>query len=169
MVGFAYSTYQVKYTSQPTKLKVSIGDPAPNFALSDLSGQTWSLAELRGTNVVIDFWATWCSPCKVSLPHLQRFYTEMQASNVVVLAVSIDDTSTNLAEFARLKHLSFPILWDKDQKVAERYGVEAIPTTILIGKTGKVRYVEEGLDPYLTTFLKSEIESQEQEKPHRRR
>jgi peroxiredoxin len=160
--AFVLCAYQVKHGSaHHSELKVSVGQKATEFTLQDLSGRSWSLGELHGTNVLIDFWASWCGPCRVSMPHLQKLYEELQHSNFVVLAVSLDQTSEDIQKFANEKRLTFPVLWDKDHRVADLYGVNSIPTTVLVDKGGIVRHVEEGLNPYLNVFVKVELERQD--------
>jgi len=124
------------------------GHPAPDFKLPGLDGKDVALADLKGSVVVLDFWATWCGPCVMSLPHLDKIYQDMKGAGVKVFAVNVDADKSVVAPFVQEKKLTVPVLLDNSEtKVSEKYGARAIPETVVIGKDGKVRKVIVGFDP----------------------
>jgi thiol-disulfide isomerase/thioredoxin len=94
--------------------------------------------ELKGHAVVLDFWATWCGPCKAEAPILDRVATRFKSSGLVVIGISTDDDDQEGAAWAKAHHLSYPIAFDNGKEASRAYGVEALPTLIVISKTGKV-------------------------------
>jgi peroxiredoxin/outer membrane lipoprotein-sorting protein len=124
------------------------GKPAPTFTLTDLAKKEVSLADQKGSVVIIDFWATWCGPCVESLPQLNKLYEEKKAAGLKVLAVSVDEDAAKVPLFVAEKKLTFPVLVDNDQqKVAEKYSVQGIPQTVIVGKDGVVKKVFVGYGP----------------------
>jgi peroxiredoxin len=136
-----------------------VGKDAPNFKLPDLAGKDVQLSDLKGSVVVVDFWATWCGPCVQSLPHLNSLYEEKKAAGLKVLAVSVDQDKAKVPPFVTDKKLTFTVLLDNDQqKAAEKYGVQGIPQTVVIGKDGKVAKVFIGFGPGSEETLKKAVE-----------
>jgi peroxiredoxin len=112
---------------------------APDFALPRVGGGTGSLADARGSVAVVNFWATWCAPCRRELPALQGLEDALGAQGLRVLAVSVDAGSTDaLARFADGRALRFAVLHDRDEAAARRYAVTAYPTTIVLDRAGRV-------------------------------
>jgi peroxiredoxin len=110
---------------------------APEFTLSALGGERISLRDLRGKLVLLNFWATWCPPCKEEMPSMERLYRRYQPRGFTILAVSIDrGGEAAVREFAKAHGLTFPIGLDPKVDVANLYGVRALPSTFLIDKTG---------------------------------
>ncbi|MDO8687303.1 MAG: redoxin domain-containing protein [Dehalococcoidales bacterium] len=118
---------------------VSIGNRAPDFQLRTLTGQTVSLSSLRGKPVLINFWATWCGPCKAEMPYLQQINDTWSAKGLVLLAVDIGEKPATIEKFMTELNLSMTVPMDSDGKVARAYLVGAIPTTFLIDKDGVIR------------------------------
>lgn len=126
-------------------LKVKVGDAAPEFALKDLAGSEFSLASLKGKVVLLDFWATWCGPCKAAMPTIQKLHDEYASKGVAILGVNTWEKKADAAKsYMESKKFTYPCLLDGD-KLAEAYGVSGIPTLIVIGKDGKVALLEVGL------------------------
>jgi thiol-disulfide isomerase/thioredoxin len=121
-----------------------MGRAAPDFALDDLAGHKVSLADLKGSIVILDFWATWCGPCRAAMPHLNALYAKYKDRGLVVYAVNLQETRDQAAKYMADNKLALPVLLDTTGNVAKQYGVSGIPTTILIDAEGKVRWVGVG-------------------------
>ncbi len=114
--------------------------PAPDFSLQDIKGNKVSLEDFRGKSILLNFWATWCEACKEEMPSMQRLYERLSGQGVEVVAISIDRRNFDrIKEYAEQYKLTFPILWDPDQKVRKHYYIMGLPTTYLIGPEGKLR------------------------------
>ncbi|MFL5328310.1 MAG: TlpA family protein disulfide reductase [Gemmataceae bacterium] len=117
-----------------------LGRPAPDFSATTLDGQTVSLASLRGKVVVIDFWATWCGPCRRALPELREFVSHFEGKPVVLIGISADHNETALHDFLAVNPLPWPIVFDGDGgPIATRYNVNAYPTVFVIDQNGMIR------------------------------
>jgi len=128
---------------------------APDFALSTLAGPNLRLREQRGKVVLVNFWATWCGPCRIEMPHLSRLYEKYQPAGFQLLGVNIDDDPNQAAGLATKLGLRFPVLLDTDKKVSRLYDLSTMPSTVLIDRDGKVRYVHRGYrDGYEVTYEK---------------
>ncbi|MDE2093146.1 MAG: TlpA family protein disulfide reductase [Burkholderiales bacterium] len=125
-------------------LAVAPASIAPDFTLRTLNGPNLRLQEQRGRVVMINFWATWCGPCRQEMPHLNRLYQKYKASGFVLLGVNVDDDTRNAAEVAAKLGVTFPVLLDTDKQVSRRYDLATMPSTVLIDRDGKVRYVHRG-------------------------
>lgn len=129
------------------------GAAAPDFTLPRLSGPNLRLKEQRGNVVMVNFWATWCGPCRVEMPHLARLYEKYRGSGFVVLAVNIDEDPRKAASLAGQLGMTFPVLLDTEKKVSRLYDLSTMPSTVLIDRDGKVRYVHRGYrDGYEETY-----------------
>jgi peroxiredoxin len=118
-----------------------IGYKPPNFTLQDLQGRAVELESFRGKVIFINFWATWCVPCRVEMPAMEGLYQEFKDKDFVILAVSEDLGGKSQAEpFVEELKLTFPILLDSDLAIQDRYGIRALPTTFLIDKTGIITH-----------------------------
>ena len=129
--------------------------PAPDFTLRAMDGPNMRLQEQRGRVVMINFWATWCGPCRQEMPHLNRLYEKYAPSGFVLMSINVDDDTRNAAEVAAKLGVKFPVLWDTDKKVSRLYDLATMPSTVLIDRDGKVRYVHRGyLNGYEDTYEK---------------
>jgi peroxiredoxin len=128
---------------------------APDFTLPSLGGPNLRLQEQRGRVVMVNFWATWCGPCRVEMPHLARLYEKYRGSGFVVLAVNIDEDPRKAADLATKLGLRFPVLLDTEKKVSRMYDLSTMPSTVLIDRDGRVRHVHRGYrDGYEDTYEK---------------
>jgi len=118
---------------------VEVGNQAPDFQLQSLDGQTVSLGDLQGKPVLINFWATWCSPCRGEMPYIQEIYEGWSDRGLVVLAINIGESSSKAEEFMQSYNLSFTVLLDTKQDVAQKYNIQYIPTTFFIDKDGIIQ------------------------------
>ena len=123
------------------------GQPAPDFALRSSLGENLRLSEYRGDVVMINFWATWCGPCRQEMPLLDELYTRYQRVGFNLLGVNIDDDSSRALAMANELGVSFPVLFDADKDVSRLYAVEAMPVTVLVDREGTIRYVHNGYKP----------------------
>lgn len=128
---------------------IYVGETAPGFTLKDLSGKSVSLTDYRGKVVIIDFWASWCAPCRSSMPRLKELHTAYQNQGVVMIGVSLDRTEADAANYLKDNGYDDVIgLWESvsaSQKVARLYGVSGIPHTLVLDRYGIVRFVDHPL------------------------
>lgn len=117
---------------------LGVGLKAPDFELKNLAGETVKLSDFEGKKVMLNFWATWCPPCKAEMPDMQKFYKEA-GDEIVILAVNID-TENDVAGFAKQMGVNFPILLDEKQRVSTTYQILSIPTTYFIDEKGIITY-----------------------------
>jgi thiol-disulfide isomerase/thioredoxin len=133
---------------QPLAVSADIvGKPAPDFALRSLKGPSVRLSEHLGEVVVINFWATWCGPCRQEMPLLDELYGKYQLAGLILLSVNIDDSAEPAIEMAHTLGVSYPVLFDTRKEVSRAYEVSAMPVTVLVDRAGVVRYVSEGYKP----------------------
>ncbi|MFQ5483001.1 MAG: peroxiredoxin family protein [Nitrospinaceae bacterium] len=136
----AYSRFGAVY---PQEVK-----PAPDFTLPDLEGKPVRLADFRGKAVVLNFWATWCQPCKDELPSMQRLYEDLSPNGVEIFASSIDRKDPDeVRKYTDQYGLTFPILLDRDQETRRKYFILGLPTSYLIDAAGNLRgFISGGRD-----------------------
>lgn len=114
-----------------------VGKDAVNFVLTDLNGKSFNLEKLRGKVVVIDFWASWCGPCRETLPHVEKLHREFKDKGLVVLGINDEDID-DARQFVQKNGYTFPSLVDVESVVSEKYGVSSIPQTLIIDRDGKI-------------------------------
>jgi len=124
-----------------------IGEPAPDFALRALNGRNVRLSEHLGEVVLVNFWATWCGSCRRQMPLLDETYSRYLRAGLVLLSVNLDEDPTSAEEMARTLRVSYPVLFDSRKEVSRSYDVATMPVTVLIDRSGVVRYVSEGYRP----------------------
>ncbi len=122
---------------RPAETAPVIGRPAADFALKDLAGRTVRLADQKGKTVFLNFWASWCPPCREEMPSIERLHRRLKGRDFVILAVSLD--RSDIRSFVEEGKYSFTILLDPQSEVARNYGVTAIPTTFIVDKNGVIR------------------------------
>jgi peroxiredoxin len=123
------------------------GQPAPDFALKSASGENLRLSEYRGDVVMINFWATWCGPCRQEMPLLDELYSRYQRVGFNLLGVNIDDDTGRAMKMIDELGVTFPVLFDSRKEVSKLYDVGAMPVTVLVDRDGKVRHVHHGYKP----------------------
>jgi peroxiredoxin len=129
-----------------------------DFALKDLDGNTVRLADYQGKVVLLEFWATWCGPCKQSMPELERLHQAYNDRGFEIIAVSLDESEPAVREFVEEYDLSFTVVMD-DADVNSAYGVFSIPTTFILDKSGQVVKKHLGFAPGLFDSFSEEIEA----------
>ena len=117
----------------------SVGKPAPDFSLVDRNGKIWTLSELKGQVVFVNFWATWCPPCREEMPSMQRLYTLLPKDKFKMLAILNKDNPAVADDFAAKFGITMPILDDQDNQIGPKYGLTGIPETFIVDKQGVLR------------------------------
>lgn len=120
-----------------------VGQPAPDFQFQG-GEQPVFLSDLQGSPVLLNFWASWCSPCIAEMPFLQQIYDEWQGRGLVLLAVNLGESRSEVEYFMQLQGLSFTVVLDSEGEVAGQYGVHAIPATFFIDREGIIQEVHVG-------------------------
>ncbi len=123
------------------------GQTAPDFALKSATGENLRLSEYRGDVVMVNFWATWCGPCRQEMPLLDELYSRYGRVGFSLLGVNIDDNPAKAMDMVAELGVSFPVLFDSRKEVSRMYDVQAMPVTVLIDREGTVRYVHLGYKP----------------------
>jgi len=122
-----------------------IGQPAPDFALRDADGTLVTLSDLRGNVVWVNFWATWCRPCKQELPDIQRIYDEKAAEGLIVLAINFEEPADRAIAYFRENGLTVPMLLDLEGDVYDQYRLQGLPDSFFIDRDGNIAAVQFGL------------------------
>jgi cytochrome c biogenesis protein CcmG/thiol:disulfide interchange protein DsbE len=122
----------------------SVGSTAPEFELQNLNEETFSLSEMRGKIVVLNFWATWCEPCKLEMPFFEQLHKAGQ-SDLEIWGVNFDEPPQQVQDFVEEYNLSFPILLDPGGKVQDLYRVRGYPTTYVVDEQGVIKFHHIGL------------------------
>ena len=126
---------------------------APDFTLRSVDGPNVRLQEQRGRVVLVNFWATWCAPCRQEMPHLNKLHDKYRGSGFVLLGVNIDDNARTATDLAAKLGLKFPVLLDTDKTVSKLYEMGAMPSTVVIDREGRVRFLHRGYrDGYEVTY-----------------
>lgn len=133
---------------------------APDFTLDTLQGEQVKLSDLRGKIVVVNFWTTWCPPCRAETPALETSYESYEDSGVIILGVNLTDQDSlkDIESFVQEFGLTYPILLDRDGSVGLMYQLSGLPTTFFINREGIIRTVVVG-GPMSETFIRSKIEA----------
>jgi len=136
-----------------------VGELAPDFELSSFSGdRQFKLSNLLGKVVLIDFWASWCAPCKISMPRLSALQSELSGKNFILLAINVDRERAAVERFLRRMPVAHAVLDDSNGAVVELYDVPSMPSSFIIDKKGIVRVIHKGFLPGDEVVLKSQIE-----------
>ena len=116
------------------------GEPAPALTLKDIGGAAHDLGQYRGSVVLVNFWATWCVPCREEMPSIQRLRERFAKERFVVLTVNVDEPEARIRNFLTETRLDLPVLVDRNKTATRAWGVRVMPTTILVGPDGRMRY-----------------------------
>jgi thiol-disulfide isomerase/thioredoxin len=111
---------------------------AAGFTLTDLAGKNTSLGDFRGKNVYLNFWATWCPPCRGEMPDIEKIYQQFKDKDLVILAVDLGEDISTVKNFVKQNNYHFKVLLDSNQKAATLYNITAIPTSYFIDRNGKI-------------------------------
>lgn len=132
------------------------GAPAPVFTLTDLNGEQHTLSDYDGQVVVLNFWATWCEPCREEMPDLQEVYDTYRDDGLVILGINADEPFDRVVEFVDEYEITFPILLDTRPNVTARYEVNAYPSTFFVDRDGRIR-VDTYSGPMTASFIESRV------------
>jgi cytochrome c biogenesis protein CcmG/thiol:disulfide interchange protein DsbE len=157
---FVWSACSRNEQGTTTEHRPEVGSAAPDFTLKDLRGREVRLSSYRGHVVLVDFWATWCPPCKATIPELISVEERYGDKGVIVLGVSIDegrDVSAKLSAFSREHNMNYPVLIGTDA-VEDSYDITSIPTMLLVDKEGKIRDLYRGYRENFQKVVSAEIE-----------
>jgi thiol-disulfide isomerase/thioredoxin len=124
-----------------------VSGPAPDFTLKSNSGQNLKLSEMRGQVVMINFWASWCAPCRQEMPLLDGLHQRYEPLGFTVLGVNVEEDSSKADSLLKQIPVTFPILYDNRNSVSKLYDVKAMPTTVLVDRNGNMRFLHKGYKP----------------------
>ena len=133
--------------------------PAPDFTLKSASGENLRLSEMRGDVVMINFWASWCGPCRQEMPILSELHDKYKAMGFTVLGVNVEENSSEARKLLKEMPVSFPVLFDNDSTVSKQYDVVAMPSTVLVDRNGNMRYLHKGYKPGLENTYVEQVRS----------
>ncbi|MBP1970467.1 peroxiredoxin [Virgibacillus natechei] len=165
MFGWAIYDHQSDNRTSPTGLEdetseesigLEEGDIAPDFELQNMSGERVQLSDYRGERVMLNFWATWCPPCRAEMPDMEEFHNH---TDIVILAVNLTETESNIQQiedFVEAFDLTFPILLDEEAEVASTYAIQPVPTTFMIDSNGIIN--DKSLGPLNYEMMVQEYE-----------
>ncbi|WP_315117145.1 redoxin domain-containing protein [uncultured Clostridium sp.] len=126
---------------------------AIDFKLQDIDGKEISLSEFKGKKVFLNFWASWCGPCKIEMPHMQTLYEETKDKDIVILAVNVGESKDKVKSFIEKNKYTFPVLLDTNQEISLQYGISAFPTSFFIDEEG---YVYSGIQGSMSLDMMKE-------------
>ena len=123
------------------------GTAAPGFQLESAAGKSVNLSDYRGQVVLLNFWASWCGPCRKEMPILEQLHKQYKSKGFTMVGVNVEPSSADAVNWLKSTPVSFPILFDTDSSVSKLYRVEGMPNTVIVDRNGKVRYIHRGYKP----------------------
>jgi peroxiredoxin len=141
--------------------------PTPAFELKDLEGKAHRLEAYRGKVVIVNFWATWCEPCREEMPSFNRLRKSLEGQPVVMFAVNYGEGEGRIAPFLAKVPIDFPVLLDRDSQVARAWKVRLMPTTYIIGTDGRIRYGYAGERDWADNAIRAKVSALAKERPGR--
>lgn len=137
-------------------LAQSIGEKAPDFSGNSFTGEEIKLSDFKNKILILDFWASWCSPCRKEMPFLIELHEKFENKDFEIIAINIDTKESKAQNFLEKLEIkpNFPLLWDKSSKIPPKFKLETMPTTYLIDKKGNIRFIHKGFkESYKEEFL----------------
>ncbi|MBI5074094.1 MAG: TlpA family protein disulfide reductase [Nitrospirae bacterium] len=159
-LGLVFAACTKTDSKSPAGSAAALNTAAPDFTLKDLAGRNISLSDYKGKVVLLEFWATWCPPCKASVPALVELNKKYGQKNFMLIGVSIDtdsDASEKIRQFAASHNINYTVLL-ADEATPKTYNITSIPTTVLIGKDGNIVDIYKGYSEELDNKLSAHIE-----------
>ena len=132
---------------------------APPFSLQDMSGNTVQLSAFKGHPVMLDFWATWCAPCRFSIPMVEKFYQRHKEEGLIVIGMNMDDDTSGVFAFVKKFGMSYPIVYAAASRVPSDYGLDGIPMFVFIDKQGRVAQRYDGFSPDMPNAWEADLKS----------
>jgi thiol-disulfide isomerase/thioredoxin len=121
--------------------------PAPEFTLTGIDGKSVNLAQYRGQVVMINFWASWCAPCRQEMPLLEQMHRKYKPMGFTMLGVNVEPDSAKAVDWLKATPVSFPILFDTTSEVSKLYSVQGMPNTVIVDRKGNLRWLHRGYKP----------------------
>jgi len=166
LLCFAYAAYAILPRRGRADGGAGEGAAVEDFTLMQASDETpWRLADHQGKVILLNFWATWCPPCRAEIPHLREIYSDYENADFVLVGVNAREPSGTVTQFIASEGIKYVVLLDPDGRVGDLYGVRGIPHNVLIGRDGTVAGVFRGYRPDLPDRLRAEIERLLADKP----
>jgi thiol-disulfide isomerase/thioredoxin len=147
MCQFLLALLVVGFCASGVAVADDVSGEAPNFTLTDAAGKPFSLDELKGQVVMINFWASWCGPCREEMPLLEAIFQKYEPLGFTLLGVNVEENPSDGQAWLADRPVSFPVLYDPANGVSKLYDVVAMPSTVLIDRQGNVRYLHHGYKP----------------------
>ncbi|HWE29653.1 MAG TPA: TlpA disulfide reductase family protein [Polyangia bacterium] len=154
---FAFTLALTVAVASSARAEVKAGQTAADFSGSTLAGSPLKLSSLRGKVVLVDFWASWCEPCKKELPLLDKLAPRLRAKGIEIVAVNIDDDKNKAADFVKSHGLHLTVLPDSTKKIVSAYEPPKMPSSFVVDKAGVVRAVHGGFEPGDESKLEAEL------------
>lgn len=137
----------------------AVDGAAPDFTLQSRDGEAVSLSQFRGQVVMVNFWATWCGPCREEMPHLEALHQRYSALGFTLLGVNVEENSSDAAAWLEETPVSFSVLYDPENRVSELYDVIAMPSTVIVDRQGNVRFLHHGYQAGYENEYQTQIRS----------
>lgn len=149
----------IVFVISSSAFSAEVSGPAPDFTLKSNVGKNIKLSELRGEVVMINFWASWCGPCRQEMPLLDALYKQYKDYGFTLLGVNVDEQQDAADKLLKKIPVSFPVLYDASSSVVELYEVDAMPSTILVDRDGNMRYLHRGYKPGYEDHYDAEVKA----------
>ena len=135
----------------------TISGKAPEFTLKSRSGHNLRLSDYRGQVLLINFWASWCGPCRQEMPLLENLYKRYNKLGFTIMGVNVDTDSTKANNYLKDMSVTFPVVYDTTNAVSKSYNVNAMPTTVIVDRNGNMRFLHQGYKPGYENHYKKEV------------
>ena len=136
-IASCHHAYSVDIFAKTGVIRPRVRKEAPDFKLQDIKGKIFQLSTHRGDLILLNFWATWCAPCREEMPALEKLWRELRSRGLLIVAISVDISSGEVKKFVKKYNISYPVLIDKRGRIRKLYEIRVLPTTYIIGRDGK--------------------------------